>query len=244
MAHVSAAHGIGLSLVVLDNFYANVNSALGGELFLEMVRMRASAYRHFYSDHYLPSDSSDLIGTHYLLCAVENERLVPQCGFRHVTLDRCDAYGIKFPILQFVEREGVAHHREIVDRLIARHRATGTSLVYGSNIAIRRPIKNRRFPLLLRELSAGILYSTSTINNGFVEVTASTVRTRTEVWFAKMGFRPFEWSGSPLEAIPHPFSQRDTALLMEFREPTAWARECFEKHRDTIDRACWVTAIN
>ena len=224
-----------IRLATLVNYYMNLQHAGAAELFTGMLRARASAYGSFYSERYLPLDRSDFIAEHHLLCTVGREGLVPQASFKQVALDVCDAYEVRFPMLDWTKRIAGGEHERAVEALVEGCRAEGRPLVYGGHLALRKDARPRTLPRLLRELTAAVIYGSWKEREGFTEVAVSILRTRTNVWFEEIGFKPMSWRGLTLPAIPHAESPQDHVLFMEMGEPSAWARRCYETHKPLLD---------
>jgi hypothetical protein len=230
-----------IKLVTLNNFYANLQNPKAFELFVGMMQMRASGYGRFYSPHFLPLDRSDFIASHYLFCAAEGNELIPQAGFKEVSLDLCDTYGVSFPILGWLRRTGVSEHRRAIENMIDEYRHSGRPLVYGGHVAIRKNARPRTLPRLLRELIAALVYINWKEQGSFAEITVSVLRTQTYIWFGELGFKPLHWAGRPLTVIPHVESPKDSVLFMEMHEPSDWTRHCYEKHKPLIDSRILIT---
>jgi hypothetical protein len=218
-----------MRLVVLDNLLASAGEHAAAELFADMVRLRAGAYAAFYPSRFVPFDRSDFIGAHYLLCTDEGGALQVDGGYKKVSLDRCDAYGVEFPAYWWIRRSEDPRHAFALDALVDEHRRSGRRLTFNGGLALRPRARSRTSPRLLRELAAALAWEHHQETRG-TEVTAAVVRARTQEWFRDLGFAPLSWEGEDLPAVTHTDSASDHCLLMVLREPGPWARACHERH--------------
>jgi hypothetical protein len=219
----------GVRLVVLDDVLASIGDRTAAELFAEMVRLRAGAYAAFYPKPFVPFDRSDFIATHYLVCADEGGTLRADGGYKRVPLDRCDAYGVEFPAYGWIRRSEDRRHALALDALVDEHRRSGRELAFNGGLALRPRDRARSSPQLLRELAAALAWEHHQETGG-TEVTAAVLRARTDVWFRELGYVPLAWDGDELPAVTHTDAPEDQCVTMVLREPSAWARDCHERH--------------
>lgn len=225
----------GLRLAVLDNVAAAIHQPLAAELFTGMMRARADGYGSLYGDTYLPFDRSDFIATHYLICTVERGELTPQGGYKEVSLARCDTYRVRLPILDYCVDEGARQHGLAVDSLLDEHRSGGRPLIYGANIVLRREARSVVGPDFFKELAAALAALRRETQGEYTEIITSTLRTGTDALFERIGFKPLQFAGNTLPAVPHPGSPQDQSLIMVMREPSEWASRCYRKHKGFLD---------
>jgi hypothetical protein len=224
----------GVRLVVLDDVCAGAEDRAATGLFGRMVRMRASGYAGFYGARAMPFDRSDFIATHVLLCTDEGGALEPQGGFKKVSLERSDAYGVEFPIVPWVRAPGADRHALAVAALVDEHRRSGRRLTYNGSLVLARGARPRTVPRLLREVVAALAFEHH-LETGGAEITVAVLRTGTDDWFPEVGFEPMHWEGEPLRPVAHYAAPGDRIVPMVLEEPGPWTRECYEKHARLLE---------
>lgn len=222
-----------MRLLVLDHLLASVGERPALELFAEVVRLRTEAYAAFYPSRFVPFDRSDFIATHYLLGTDEGGALGVDGGYKKVSLDRCDAYGVEFPAYWWIRESDDARHALALDALVEEHRRSGRRLTFNGGLALRPSRRARTSPRLLRELAAALAWEHHQETGG-TEVTAAVLRARTHEWFRDLGFAALSWEGEDLPAVRHTDSPEDHCMLMVLREPGPWAQTCYERHAEIL----------
>ena len=222
-----------MRLAVLDNLYTTVEDRAATDLFAAMMRVRASGYAAFYPNLYVPFDRSDFIATHYLVCADENDSLAPQGGYKKVSLERCDAYGVEFPILPWIAESEAHRHALVVGALVDEYRRSSRQLTYNGSLVLKPHARPRTVLRLLREVTAALAWEHYEQTRG-AEITVAVLRTHTDAWFRELGYAPIMWDGKELPPLRHPGSAEDRFLVLLLREPGPWARACYEKHAEML----------
>jgi hypothetical protein len=219
-----------IKFVELENFYENLSNPLAAELFRAVLEMRKCGYGRFYKEKFLPFDNADLIATHYLICLIEGANLIPLAGFARVSLTRCDAYRVRFPVFNWVDAADT--HLAAIEQIANEHRLNRRHLTYGFRAVLHQKAKKFITPEFFKEYTAGSFYKYFLEHGRHTTLAAAIRRARTLEWFKQMGFRKLcRQQNEILPAARHPKSKRDSFFIVEMEKPSEWTKQCYEKHK-------------
>jgi hypothetical protein len=124
------------------------------EIFPKVIDLKTTGYRQEYDKHVLPFDSSDFIASHLLLCEKGTKgELIPVLGFKSVTLEKCDAHRISFPMFGMLENETTNEpYKAVLKTILDQHRYDGTSakIAYNGSFTVLPRLRENK--VLMKEL--------------------------------------------------------------------------------------------
>jgi hypothetical protein len=225
-----------LRVATLDNYYESLEDSRASELLLGLGHLRRFGYGPEYPKSFLPLDSTDFIALHHFLCIEERGKLVPVAGYRSALLSTLDFYQLPLPLLHSAEDSGAHDQVEALQQLILRHRGSGIELINSSYFTVRKDYRaDRGLAEMIQEIFSGMAYLDTCVFRKSSMLTAAALRFKTDRYFSKIGFSPMRWQEAELPSFKNRAPGDEPILPMLCEQTTAWAAECYFKHRGMID---------
>lgn len=226
-----------ITIVTLNNFYLNVQNPYIGSFFHKMAVLRAKGFGSEYPETFLPLDTCDFICWHHLICTGEPDNLTPIAGFRQVSLEICEHYKMKLPLLKFIEEAKAFDHATALNAFCARFKHSPEKLVYSSAMAIVPEHRgNPAFSKFFKEISAALYYKDSMQFGIEASVCGAALKYKVQQLFKSTGYKPLTLNGIELPAIPNITADNQPLLLMTLEQISDWAKECYFKHQHVLMR--------
>src|SRR4029453_13263690 len=105
------------------------------------------------------------------------------------------------PILAWARDAGADEHLNALTAMIEECRRLNRALNYGGHLALREDCRDRAIHQLMRELTAAAFNESTRGQGGGAAVLVSVLRTKTNIWFENIGFKPLSWEEQSLPAI-------------------------------------------
>lgn len=185
------------------------------QLFLRMCRLKMRGYGARYANGVLPVDTTDLIGTHLLVCIPSDEGLQPVMGVKSVEFQQCRDYQVEFPGLSLVKRAGSPRHIAAVEKIIQDCSDKNEKLAYLGSWTVD-PTYSWDGPTrhLLKELYS-VLYALYYMEKDIRHsILGGTLRFKTEQVFFELGYRPLEENGRQLPNIQVSHLRGEPVMVM------------------------------
>lgn len=238
-----------LRLITLENPYLCFADRQVRDLFGGLCGLRLRGYGPDYPKSYIPFEKYDLVATHHLFCLERSGEFYPIAGFRQVSLSTCDAYSLKVPLLAMLsEDQGSLEHSRAVGSLVDTHRNAGRNLIDGSGLTIDKEYRKDRE---LAEWILGVVAALAVWDMEFygaaTYITANAIRFKVDQRFAQWGYKPIErLEGGELPAFVRTSGgYEELGRAMALTEPSLFAKECLEKHRQYIaNRLYFAPTVN
>lgn len=218
-----------LKLVVLNSPYQNWQRPKMAEYFSKMVELKFNGYRKNYPAHYLPVETTDLIGIHHLVFVEDQGREVLLSGFKTVFLEQCDFHRIVFPVVAMMSRKGQAgpEHQDSVLKTIETAKKNEERVSYSSSWTINPDYKDKpELAQAAKELCVAMLYWHSReyeIKNEFL---LGVVKAKTDLFFMNYGYKPISIGPVELPAFE--------AIDVDHKEVRMLYREQFNSNANQL----------
>lgn len=221
-----------LKIVVLDNFYSNMEDARSREFFLEMLQIRKDGYGPDYPERHLPIDGADFIARHNIICISQSSNLYPVATFLNVDIARYQYYHLSFPILNAAKAIQSAIHINAVESILNQNKHATDKLGYFGGFTIRKQIRrNQALSKKIKELVVGTLYSDFIKNNYIGAFTAGVPRFKTDQVWIKAGYNMLKYNEVALPVMPKFNAEGEPLTLMYAEKMSEWSQQCFEENR-------------
>lgn len=224
-----------LRIVLLEGSVFHIRDPRCKELFNKLVGLKLMGYGAEYQYGVLPSDSTDFIGTHLIICEEkENGELIPLAGYRSINLKQCDIFRLPFPPLVIAQTSQAPEHEKYLLNLIEEARRTGQNVRYCSSYTIDpKTRENRVLTQKLKNIICGMQVHFLRESSTHVSLVCGAVKFKVDKMFAVMGYEGIRSAEG--QTLPTFFQHSlfgAEALMMrmgQFSEQClAWAAECKE----------------
>lgn len=187
-------------IVVMDCLYDTISDSLSKKLLGKLADFKISAYRKEYPYGILPIGAHDIVGTHFLLCEKVNGELEPIMGFKTITPERCQQFGLELPGLGIVNEPGLEKHRGAIEDVIASTQKANQQFTYIGSWAMRPDIRNREeVKKLCYDISAVFVARLCLEYQIDVAITFASLRFKVDRFHKWMGFEKLSYRGQPLD---------------------------------------------
>lgn len=228
-----------LRLVTIDNPFRQLGRPQVQLLFMEMMAKKAEGYGPpDYPEHTLPMDGTDFVARHHLFCLAEPAALRVIGGYKTLSLERCDLYGLTPPYVGLARANGGARQTGALVDLCERRRAAGLGLLFSAGLTIDRALRRRHRALstVLKECMAALMLDDSERSGCSPMIIGGTPRFRTDALCEKIGYRAMRDGSGPLPPLHLAHAGMEELHLMLLEEPSDWALSLREKHASLLAR--------
>lgn len=210
-----------LKAVVIDCPIKHWNHPIVRQMFHKTVNLKLTGFHSKMPDNYLPVDTFDYIGTHILACRErENGELHPIMGFKGISLERCLHYGQNFSGRSSISSVRSDIHKMALDQYIDSSVGAGHALAYTSSFAVDPNLDRREKLEAMKLLFPLIAFYRRDFRLSRLLANGS-IKSKTNITFRKLGFRPLLHAGEVLSPVYIPALQNEQFEVMTMEHLSA-----------------------
>lgn len=212
-----------LKIVSLDCMYDNVSDPVASEYWQKVIRLKLQGYGVEYPYGVMPIDSTDFVCSHLMLCEERKDGLYPIMAYRSITLDRCNAHYLKFPVLNAMQDSGYKDHAKAIEDIISSCKGQGKTLSYDSAYTIAPEIRKDK---AATELAREIIKSYFLLHHleyGIDEVICGgVIRFQMHRFYHFWGFKDLSLNGVTLPEVKFKHVHGEPTMIYHLKD---WSKE-------------------
>lgn len=177
-----------LQVVVIDSFYDCTHDPVAMDLLRKLFAFKVNSYRQSYPYGIMPFGSTDLVGTHWVLCRTTGGELEPIMGMKTIDDARARTFKLDFPALGLVADPGLELHRMAIEKELRLARERNQNITYGGSWTIDPEVRrDRSMSEFCRRLTSAFIGHSMRIYDLEAFITFAILKFKVESFHAYMG---------------------------------------------------------
>ncbi len=180
-------------IYVVNDILGNWQSELVRDFFQKIVSIKYGSYKKTYGPLIAPFDTSDFFGTHVILTDTVEGKEEIVFAYKTVTNRRCEDYGMTFPGLALVQKDGNKESQRAMRDILENSRLKNFDISYESSWALNpfyRKVNNYIHPEQIRDLLFASVVNFHIEYNIPEMIACGVLKVKTQNTFLKMGLNP------------------------------------------------------